>query len=102
MENMSRRYLGFKGREILEASLLIFIPLIAFLASLFIGRYNIPSYLALRILISKILPIQTAVPREAEIIMIHVRLPRALASILVGSEMCIRDSYLAGWGIRCS
>ena len=96
MENMSRRYLGFKGREILEASLLIFIPLIAFLASLFIGRYNIPSYLALRILISKILPIQTAVPREAEIIMIHVRLPRALASILVGSALALSGTTFQG------
>ncbi len=96
MENMSRRYLEFRGKGILEASLLIFIPLMAFLASLLIGRYHIPSYLALRILVSKILSMPSGVPREIEIIMIHVRLPRALAAVLVGSALALSGTTFQG------
>jgi len=93
---MSRRYLEFRGKGILEASLLIFIPLIAFLGSLLIGRYNIPSNLALRILVSRILSMPSGVPREIEIIMIHVRLPRALAAVLVGSALALSGTTFQG------
>ena len=57
------------------------------LTSFMIGRYPVAPHQALAILAAKVLPITPFWPREAETVVLVIRLPRILAAILVGASL---------------
>lgn len=92
---MSRRYLVLKralekirGRKT-SILTLILLPILFFLTSLFVGRYQIPPNMVILTLISKILPMSHNIPKPIEITVIQVRLPRAIAAALVGATLAL-------------
>ena len=70
---------------------LTLLPILFFLTSLFVGRYQIPPSMVIMTLISKILPIIHSynIPKLIEITIIQIRLPRAIAAALVGATLAL-------------
>jgi iron complex transport system permease protein len=91
MSQLYRRILEkIRGRKALTVVLTL-LPILFFLTSLFVGRYQIPPGMVIMTLISKILPILHSynIPKQVEITIIQVRLPRAIAAALVGATLAL-------------
>ena len=83
-----------KQRTILMAAL----PLTAFFISLFIGRLFIDPVTLLKVLGAKLffLPIEKTWTDAMEIVIIRIRLPRALMAMMVGSGLSISGAAFQG------
>ncbi len=85
MNQLNARYNTRAARRAKLAILLIGIALAAvFLISFVFGRYNVPVRYVIRILLSKIFPIEPTWPEKMPIAVLNVRLPRILLVCLVG------------------
>lgn len=100
---MVSRYQVFKGvlkevreRKPLVTAALILAPILSFLFSLFVGRYHIPPHLVLSVLASKVLQFNCNVSKQVEIVIIQVRLPRAIAAALVGAALALSGTSFQG------
>lgn len=69
----------------------IILPIILFFVSLLIGRYPVSPDIVFLTLLSKILPIKYYhnIPRQIEIAILYIRLPRAIAAVLIGSTLAL-------------
>ncbi|RLI26516.1 iron ABC transporter permease [Candidatus Bathyarchaeota archaeon] len=85
-----------RGRKSLVATALILAPILSFLLSLLVGRYQISPQIVFSVLISKILPFHYDVPKQVEIVIIQVRLPRAIAAALVGAALALSGTSFQG------
>ena len=85
-----------RGRKALVATALILAPILSFLLSLLVGRYQISPQIVFSVLISKILPFHYSVPKQVEIVIIQVRLPRAIAAALVGAALALSGTSFQG------
>jgi len=67
--------------------LIVLLPVILFLFSLTLGRYQISAVDVLRVLLSPLFPgISTDIPDIARQLIFRVRLPRALGALLIGAS----------------
>ncbi|RPI79055.1 MAG: iron ABC transporter permease [Desulfobacteraceae bacterium] len=71
-------------------------PLLAFFFSLMLGRFEIAPLMTLKILFSKILGLQADWPPVMEKVVIHVRLVRILAAMLVGAGLSVSGASFQG------
>ena len=76
--------------------ILIIVPLVVFYVSLFVGRYFIDPVTVLRILLSKIFPINHNWTSAAELIIIQIRFPRAVLAMCVGAGLSISGTAYQG------
>lgn len=76
--------------------ILIAVPLVVFYISLFVGRYWVDPMTVLRILASKIFPIAHNWSSTAEVIVIQIRLPRAILAMFVGAGLSISGAAYQG------
>ena len=67
----------------------VFIYILIFILSFSFGRYPVDPITLIKILLSKIFPIQQTWSRQAEIVVINIRLPRLLAGSLVGAGLSL-------------
>ncbi|MGY0711270.1 FecCD family ABC transporter permease [Azospirillum argentinense] len=67
-----------------------------FLGSFLVGRYPVPPHTVLAILAAKLVPIEPWWPREAETIVLAVRLPRIAAAMLVGAALSMSGAAYQG------
>ncbi len=84
------------SRRILIVILLISVPIIALFVSLFIGRYIVSPFTVFTVLFSKIVPIEHTWPVSTELIIMNVRLPRAIAALFVGASLAVSGSSFQG------
>lgn len=67
--------------------LLLFLPVVLFVVSLTLGRYQIGPIDVLRVLLSPIFPgLAAEIPEIARQLILRVRLPRILAALLIGAS----------------
>ena len=75
---------------------LIFLPVLVFYVSLFLGRYTISPLDVVRILLSKIFPVEPTWPKTMEVVVCTVRLPRVLLAMVVGAGLSISGASFQG------
>jgi iron complex transport system permease protein len=75
---------------------LLLLLVIVSLASLALGRFEVPPRLAARILLSTVLPISPDWTPQMETVILDVRLPRVLAGILVGAGLALSGASFQG------
>ncbi len=86
---------NLSGRNISNAKYrMIFIGLIVlavgvFFASLAIGRYNIPFFESVTILLAQIFPIEPTWTQTMEAVIFNLRLPRTIAAVLIGGGLAL-------------
>jgi iron complex transport system permease protein len=68
---------------------LFLLPVAAFFLALLVGRYQIPPVTVAAALLSKVLPMDPALAPEATVIVLEVRLPRALLALAVGASLAV-------------
>lgn len=69
---------------------------ICFFGSFFLGRYPIDPVTLIRVLLSKLFPITSDWPSQAETIIFQIRLPRVVMGMLIGAGLtCAGASYQA-------
>ena len=79
----------------LPASIILSICLVTlFILSLGLGRYPVPAYSVVRILMSHVLG--DAKPSVPDTVVIQIRLPRILAAILVGAALSLAGGSFQG------
>jgi iron complex transport system permease protein len=83
-------------RKKITIILLIVAPLVALFISLFMGRYLISPSTVFDLLLSKVVPMQPAWPSTVETVVFNVRLPRAIAAILVGASLAVSGVSFQG------
>ena len=77
-------------------TILILVPLVLLLISLFIGRYNISSVIACQSILAKFFPLTHSWSDKVEIVLFQVRLPRAILALLVGAGLSISGASFQG------
>jgi iron complex transport system permease protein len=77
-------------------ALLILIPLTLGIISLFIGRYPMSFFDGLKILASQIFPIDHDYTLAMEAVIMQIRLPRAILSMLIGASLSISGASFQG------
>jgi len=86
---------NLSGRNISNAKYrMIFIGLVVlavgvFFASLAIGRYNIPFFDSVLILLAQIFPIEPTWTQTMEAVIFNLRLPRTIAAVLIGGGLAL-------------
>ena len=68
-------------------TLLVLLPIAAFLLSLTMGRYGIPLRQLLQILFGKLLGVKQTWPEALETVLFNVRLPRIACAMMVGAAL---------------
>lgn len=86
----------FKKNRKITLTLLILAPLAALFVSLFVGRYLIPPVTVFNLFVSKIIPMQPTWPSTVEMVVLNVRLPRAIAALLVGASLAVSGVSFQG------
>lgn len=85
---MNPQKTGYNTRAARRAKLAILLIgialIVVFLISFVLGRYRVPIDCAVKILLSKIFPIEQTWPENMPIVVLNVRLPRILMVCLVG------------------
>ena len=76
--------------------LLIALPIALFLISLIIGRYHVSLIDCIKILLSKIFPIQQTWSGMDAVVVLQVRLPRAVLAMCVGGALSISGASFQG------
>lgn len=79
-----------------KIALLVFLPLVLGIASLFIGRYPMSFGDGIRILSSHILPVENNWTPAMEAVIMQIRLPRAILAMLVGAALSISGASFQG------
>ena len=75
---------------------LIVLPFLLLFLSLFVGRLDVAPREVLRIVGGQVLPIARSWPASVEIIVIQIRLPRALMAMSVGAGLSISGAAFQG------
>ncbi|HQF89338.1 MAG TPA: iron ABC transporter permease [Methanofastidiosum sp.] len=75
---------------------LLVLPIVIFIFSMFIGRYVISPILVIKILLSKIIHIDPTWHPTMESVIWDVRLPRAIAAMLVGAGLSVSGASFQG------
>jgi iron complex transport system permease protein len=78
------------------ALLLCVVPLALLYASLFVGRFAVSPLEVARILSAQILPLAADWPKSAEIVILQIRLPRAIMAMCVGAGLSISGAAYQG------
>lgn len=76
-------------RARLTILLLLAVLLVLFLFSFIFGRYDVPASDVIKILISRILPVEATWEKNMEVAVLNVRLPRILLACLVGCSLSL-------------
>ena len=85
-----------KSRDYLKFIILIFIPIIAFLLSITLGRYDITVREICRILISKVIRKSIDYPQVVDTVIFRVRIPRIITAMIVGCSLSISGAVYQG------
>jgi iron complex transport system permease protein len=75
---------------------LIAVPVLLFLISLFWGRYHIDPFTAIKVLLSKVFPITPTWVDSVETVIFRIRLPRAIVAMMVGASLSISGASYQG------
>ena len=75
---------------------LIVLPLGLVFGSLLVGRFEVDPLTVLRILASRVVPIERTWPDLLETVVLHVRLPRIIMAMLVGAGLSISGASFQG------
>ena len=70
--------------------------ILVFFLSLIMGRYQIPPFEGLKILLAQVFPIEQTWPDVYEHVMLQLRLPRILAAVLIGAGMAVSGASFQG------
>jgi iron complex transport system permease protein len=76
--------------------LLLVLPFLLLFVSLFVGRLDVGPGEVVRILAAHVLPIPRSWPESVEIIVVQIRLPRALMAMCVGAGLSIGGAAFQG------
>jgi iron complex transport system permease protein len=77
-------------------AILIFVPVVLLLLSLFLGRYTISPLTACQSFLAKVFPITHTWPDTVDIVLFQVRLPRAILALLVGAGLSVSGASFQG------
>ncbi len=83
-------------RNIIKYTLLILIPIIAFLFSITLGRYSISLKEIFTIIYAKIFNIKINYPKVIDTVIFQVRIPRIVIAMIVGSSLSISGAVYQG------
>lgn len=75
---------------------LLILPFTIFILSMFVGRYSVPPLVVLKIFLSQIIYIEPTWHPTMESVIFDVRLPRALAVMLVGAGLSVSGASFQG------
>jgi iron complex transport system permease protein len=76
-----------RGIERLTVGLILILPVVLFIISLTLGRYEISPVNVLRVLLSPIFPgLAAEIPAIARQLVLQIRVPRILAALLIGAS----------------
>ncbi len=75
---------------------LLLLPLLSVFVSIFFGRFYINPKIVIKILISKIIPLQQSWSGTMETVIFQVRFPRVFLALLVGAALSISGSSFQG------
>ena len=75
---------------------IILLPVGFLFLSLLLGRYHIPPYMVLKILLSKIFPIVQDWSPVVETVLYRVRIPRIAAAMLIGGALSVSGATFQG------
>jgi len=81
---------------LIRRATLIVLPFLLLFLSLFVGRLDVAPREVLRIVAGQVLPIARSWPASVEIIVIQIRLPRALIAMAVGAGLSISGAAFQG------
>ncbi len=84
------------GLSKIRLVILISLPLILFLISLFWGRYPISPLTVIQVLASTALPIEQTWPDTVETVIFQIRLPRTLLAMAIGAGLAISGASFQG------
>ncbi|ASR46047.1 iron ABC transporter permease [Paenibacillus kribbensis] len=76
--------------------LLVIFPVVVFVLSLMMGKFHVTTTEVCRILLSKLIPYDQTWTALAENIVVQVRLPRAIAAMLVGAGLAVSGAVFQG------
>jgi iron complex transport system permease protein len=79
-----------------KIALLILIPIVLGIISLFIGRYPLSFIDGLKILFSHVFPIENDWTSAMEAVVMQIRLPRAILAMLIGAALSISGASFQG------
>lgn len=82
-----------------EVTLIIFFAIFTvmlFIVSLAVGRYHVPVFETIKIMLSKIIPITPTWDNKMENIIINIRLPRLCGAALVGAALTLSGTTYQG------
>ena len=79
-----------------RAVLLLILPLLSVIVSLFFGRFYINPGTVVKVLLSKIIPLHQTWSATMETVIFQVRLPRVFLALLVGAALSISGSSFQG------
>jgi iron complex transport system permease protein len=81
---------------LIRRATLLAVPFLLLFLSLFVGRLDVGPRDVLRIVAAQLFPIQRSWPESVEIIVIQIRLPRALMAMCVGAGLSISGAAFQG------
>jgi len=81
---------------LIRRAILLAMPFLLLFLSLFVGRLDVGPGDVLRIVAAQLLPIQRSWPESVEIIVVQIRLPRALMAMCVGAGLSISGAAFQG------
>lgn len=93
--NTDKKACGSRSFSILLI-LLVFLLLVMMLIAIGIGRYPLHPFTVLKILASKILPLDVTWTQQAQGVVLTLRFPRAMAAVLVGSALSLSGACYQG------
>jgi iron complex transport system permease protein len=81
---------------VIRRAILLVLPFLLLFGSLFIGRLDVGPGDVLRILAAQLVPLARSWPESVEIIVMQIRLPRALMAMCVGAGLSISGAAFQG------
>lgn len=95
-KNIMVRYKSMNSEEKGKYRIIIFIMLflLSILVSFQIGRYPVSPMELIKIICSRILPIEQSWSRQAELVVFNIRLPRIFLSSLIGASLALSGLLL--------
>lgn len=84
------------GLRVIKGGALFALPPLLFIISFTLGRYPVSPDLLLNVLAAKLLPLQHTWPDTVDTVVFQVRLPRIIASMLVGAALATAGAAYQG------
>jgi len=81
---------------LIRRAILLVLPFLLLFAALFVGRLDVGPGDVLRILAAQLVPVARSWPESVEIIVMQIRLPRALMAMCVGAGLSISGAAFQG------